>query len=85
MMVKMMNLDHGIDDGPQQQVLVLHSVSINNIMPCIVDIDVINGYHHLKGGGGGAITLLRELNYGHVDHVLAMALLSSASFNNSSK
>ena len=53
MYASMSDLDHGIDDGPQQQVLVLHSVSINKIMPCIVDIDVINGYHHLTGGGEG--------------------------------
>ena len=32
----------------------------DNIMPCMhIDVDVINGYHHLWGGGG-AITLNQQ-------------------------
>ena len=38
------------------QALVLRSASIN-IMPYIIDVDVINGYHHYRGRGGGAMTL----------------------------
>ena len=52
---------------------MLHSVSINKIIPCTTDVDVINGYHHLRGGGGGAITL--HLDDNHVGHVLVPATL----------
>ena len=45
----------------------LHSDSINIIMPCIIEVDVINGCHHLRGG---AITLHQR------GHVLATAPLS---------
>jgi len=38
---------------------LLHSVSINKIIPGIIDVAVvINGYHHVRRGDGGAFNLL---------------------------
>ena len=33
-----------------------------NVIPGIIDVDVVNGYHHLWGGGGGgeAITFHQQ-------------------------
>ena len=56
--------------SPQQQALVLLSVSFDNIYYVIQYIDVgvvINDYHHhLRGEGGGAF--IKELHDSHVGH-----------------
>ena len=65
-----MCLRDGGDNGPgpgtyssRQQALVLHSVSIINIMPCIIDVNVINSYHYLRGKGGQTITLRQRAQW----------------------
>ena len=40
----------------QEPIMMGHSASMNMIVPCIIGDGVINGYHHLRGGGGGATT-----------------------------
>ena len=59
--------DYGPGPGPiplNSKLLVLLSVSINNIMSdvCVV----INDDHHLRGEGGGAF--IKELHDRHVGH-----------------
>jgi len=54
------------------------SVIINN-MQCIIDVDVINGYRRLGGGGQSPLTV--KLDDSHVGHVLAMAPLSACSYH----
>ena len=45
-------------------------------MPCIIDVDVINGYHNLSQGEGQS-PLISELDDSHIGHVLTMAPLSA--------
>ena len=54
---------------------MLHSVSINDIMPCIIDVYVINAHHHHREKEEGQTPFIRELDDSHVDHVLAIAPL----------
>jgi len=56
MMVVTMDLDQ--ENVPLNVGLFALIYFINNIMLCIIDVGVvINGYHHLRGGGDGAFTL----------------------------
>ena len=45
------------------------------IIPWIIDVDVINGYHNLSQGEGQS-PLISELDDSHIGHVLAMPTLS---------
>jgi len=58
----------------QQQVLVLHSVSITSILCHSLSMLVITGYHHLRGEGGGVFTL--HLDDSDVVHVLIVATMA---------
>ena len=48
-----------------------------------INVDVINGHHHLGEGGGaeGQSPLISELKDSHVGHVLAIAPLSAYTMN----
>ena len=51
-------------DSPQQRALVLLSVFINSIMSFNINVSVvINDYHRLRGGGGGAF--IKKPSDGH--------------------
>ena len=54
MMLVMMDLDQEL--SPLNSKLWCFLL-FNTITPWIIDVDVINGYRHRRGGGGGAITL----------------------------
>ena len=65
MTVVMTDLDRTY--SPQQQALMLLSVSISNITSFNIAVCVmINDYHHLKGGGSGAF--IKVLHDSHVGH-----------------
>ena len=80
-----MCLRDGGDNGPgpgtyssRQQALVLHSVSIINIMPCIIDVNVII---ILGEKGDRQSPFIRELSGSHIGHMVAMAPLSVYTMN----
>ena len=66
-MVVMMDLDQKLFSSPQQQALVLLSVSIDNIMSFNIDVGVvINDYHHhLRGEGGGVFTTVMHVGHAY--------------------
>lgn len=60
----MMDLDLDQEPIHRQQAWMIHSVSTNKTMPCIIDYTVvINGYYNLRGRGGGAFTLHQEQKF----------------------
>ena len=53
---------------------MLHSISINNILLCSIDVDIviIYGYHPVRGGGGEAVVDYGLTMWSVVDYGLTM-------------